>query len=123
MTAPLFSESAFCNLPRQLYLRECCSSYPICLCRCTYFHKVLSYQVHELESLEKFAVAVLQPVSFVDHHAAPVDLLQLRAVRHNHLKCGDHAVELKIARYRVSLQKGKQKDLLSLYITSTHGHD
>lgn len=52
------------------------------------------HQVHELESLQEFTVAVLEAVGFVDDHAAPVDLLQLWTVGHDHLKGGDHPVEL-----------------------------
>lgn len=51
-------------------------------------------QVHELQALQQFAVPVLEAVSLVDDHAAPLQLLQLRTVGHDHLEGGDHPVEL-----------------------------
>lgn len=51
-------------------------------------------QVHEFESLQQFAVPVFQSVGFVDHDTAPVELLQLRTVGHDHLEGGNHPVKL-----------------------------
>lgn len=55
---------------------------------------LLTDQVHELQSLQQFAVPVLEAVSLVDDHTAPLQLLQLWTVGHDHLKGGDHPVEL-----------------------------
>lgn len=53
-----------------------------------------THQGHELQTLQKFAVPVLQSVGLIDDHTAPVDLLQLWAVGQDHLKCRDDDVEL-----------------------------
>lgn len=52
------------------------------------------YQVHVLEAVQKFTVAVLQAMGFVDDDAAPLDLPQLRAIGEDHLKGGDQGVKL-----------------------------
>lgn len=70
----------------------------------THTHR-LTDQVHELESLQQFAVPVFQAVGFVDHDTAPVELLQLRTVGHDHLKGGDHPVKLQNTWDGVTLRK------------------
>lgn len=64
---------------------------------CTDYANGGADQVHELQSLQQFAVSVFQPVSFIDHHAAPVQLPQLRTVGHDHLEGGDQPMELQDA--------------------------
>lgn len=56
-------------------------------------------QVHELETLQQFTVAVFKSMSLVDHHTAPVNLLQLWTVCHDHFECSDYPMKLKLPGY------------------------
>lgn len=62
------------------------------LCQCK--ELASSHQGHELQTLQKFAVPVLQSVGFVNYHTAPVNLFQLWAVCQDHLKRCDDNMEL-----------------------------
>lgn len=53
-----------------------------------------AHQGHELQALQKLAVPILQSVGFINDHTAPVNLLQLRAVCQDHLKCCNDNMEL-----------------------------
>lgn len=74
-------------------------------------------QVHELQSFQKFAVLVFQSMGFIDHHTTPVELPQLWAVGHYHLKSGDQPVKLQHAGDSVSLNVDEQhhKNTADLY--------
>lgn len=72
-----------------------------------------THHVHELESLEQFAVPVLQSVSLVNDHTAPRHTAQLRTVRQDHLKRRDDGLELIGSLYHTTLTAG----------TNTHTHD
>ena len=64
------------------------------MCLCCVTERGATHQVHHLQALQQLTVAVLEAVGLVDDHAAPVELLQLGAVGHDHLEGGDHPVEL-----------------------------
>lgn len=64
-------------------------------------------QVHHLQSLQKLAVPVLQPVCFIDDHAAPGDIAQLGTVGQNHLERSDDGVELIGPLYHSTLREHK----------------
>lgn len=72
-------------------------------------HTLHTHQVHELQALQQFTVPVLEPMSLVDDDTAPLQLPQLGAVGHDHLKGGDEPVELQDARRGVPLATGGQK--------------
>ena len=62
-------------------------------------------QVHQLESLQQLAVPILQPVGFINDHAAPGNIPQLRTIGQNHLKRSDDGMKLIGPLYHSTLQE------------------
>lgn len=53
-----------------------------------------THKIHEFESLQEFAVSILQSVCFINNNTTPFDCVELRTAPKNHFKSGDYGLEL-----------------------------
>lgn len=70
-----------------------------------------TYQVHELEALQKLAVLVFEAVGFINDYAAPLYGVQFRTAPQNHLKRGDNTLESVSTSQHTPLGEKKQKTI------------
>lgn len=57
-------------------------------------YKMNTHQIHEFESLQKFAVSILQSVCFINNNTTPFNCIEFGTAPKNHFESGDNGLEL-----------------------------